>query len=1043
MDIDCIDIERKYNNEIVNLALDTLKLNKQALIFVNTKRSAEKCAEDISLKLETSKVLQALGESVLKAIPKPTKQCERLSKCMKKGTAFHHAGLTQKQRELIEDNFRKGNIKIICCTPTLCISGDTKVWHGVSETEARNLRTSSRLFALSGCLLKPVTPEKVEKVSSFSRLLRISSVSGHSIKVTANHRMLIKRAGKKFVVPAGDVRKTDKIATIGRLRIGKTREPSIGSFVKDNKTVTTDIRFDSSISYFVGAMLGDGYSGAETQDKRIVYKGSPSIVGIDEEIFSHIRTVCSKLGISCRRTQTYHGTPQLVLGKNNWFREFLVRCGVEKGDKKHISERLMCVDQENIAALLRGLFDTDGFVQRKKEIGFSNISNVLIRQIQKSLLRFGIVSRIRKRKAGRMHIYDKEYDTSPHYELLISHKTSIVNFYRFLGFNIRRKEDALMDLVSVILSNLNYVSCPSCNYKVYKDIFSGRTAHQKSWGKKKLKVIELLGKGERGSREIKQILGFEPRKNDSRLNHHYELLKRRRISSRAATEQVWGLNPIGKWVFKNILGKGKRIEEFFRMHTCPLCQSELSWVVKKGWQDKDVEGDIFWDVIREIESVDAEPIVYDVVLPRTPKNNHMFVAEGFIVHNSAGVDLPAFRTIIRDLKRYSSTGWGGMQYIPVLEYLQMAGRAGRPSFDTFGEAICLASSEQNKVEIREKYIFGEPEEIYSKLAVEPVLRTYILSLIASDFVRSKKELIDFFSRTFWAFQFRDMPKLEMIIDKMLDLLERYEFIISQQKEEGFIDASDIKSKEDGRIRATLLGRRVAQLYLDPITAHHIIKCIRRSTEKPITPFGLLQMCCNTLEMRPLLRVKTAEFDKMNESFAKFESDLLQKEPSIYEPEYDEFLASVKTAFFFLDWINERDEEFLYEEFDIRPGEIRVKIDRINWLLYSAEELTKLMSFHEVIKHILKLRFRVKYGVREELLTLLKLKGIGRIRARKLFNAGIRDIGAIKKADLTSLSQLIGKAIALDIKKQVGENIKKMKVPEGKRKGQLSLGKYAQ
>ncbi len=526
---DSIDIERKYNNEIVNLALDTLRLNKQALVFVNTKKSAEKCAEDISMKLGTSEALHALGESVLKSIPKPTKQCERLARCMKRGTAFHHAGLTQKQRELIENNFRKGDVKIICCTPTL----------------------------------------------------------------------------------------------------------------------------------------------------------------------------------------------------------------------------------------------------------------------------------------------------------------------------------------------------------------------------------------------------------------------------------------------------------------------------------------------------------------------------------AAGVDLPAFRAIIRDLKRYSSTGWGGMQYIPVLEYLQMAGRAGRPSFDTFGEAICLASSEHNKVEIREKYVFGEPEEVYSKLAVEPVLRTYILSLIASDFVRSKKELLDFFSRTFWAFQFRDMPKLELIIDKMLNLLGRYEFIISKQEEEGFIDASEIKDKKDGRIRATLLGKRVAQLYLDPITAHHMIKCIRHSTERPITPFGLLQMCCNTLEMRPLLRVKTAEFDKLNESFAKFESDLLQKEPSIYEPEYDEFLASVKTAFFFLDWINERDEEFLYEEFDIRPGETRVKIDRVNWLLYSAEELAKLMSFHEVIKYILKLRFRVKYGVREELLTLLKLKGIGRIRARKLFNAGIRDIGAIKKADPTSLSQLIGKAIALDIKKQVGEDIAKMKVPEGKRKGQLSLGKYAQ
>jgi len=388
---------------------------------------------------------------------------------------------------------------------------------------------------------------------------------------------------------------------------------------------------------------------------------------------------------------------------------------------------------------------------------------------------------------------------------------------------------------------------------------------------------------------------------------------------------------------------------------------------------------------------------------------------------AAGVDLPAFRAIIKDLKRYSSSGWGGMQYIPVLEYLQMAGRAGRPKFDTFGEAICIASSEDDREKIIEKYIHGEPEEIYSKLAVEPVLRTYLLSLIATGFVGSRKEIMDFFSRTFWAHQFKDMAKLEAIIEKMLSLLERYEFIITKPKSD-FVSASDIKSEDEESIRATLLGRRVAELYIDPLTAHHLIKCIRRSTEKVATPFALLQAACNTLEMRPLLKVKTKEFDTFLSKFASFETELIQKEPSIYEPEYDDFLASVKTAFFLMEWIDEKDEEYLYEQYDVRPGETRVKIDKADWLLYAGEELSKLMSFHDVIKSIVRLRFRIKYGVREELIPLLKLVGIGRVRARKLFNAGIKDIGDVKKADMTTLTQLLGKAVAADVKKQVGEEV---------------------
>jgi helicase len=80
-------------------------------------------------------------------------------------------------------------------------------------------------------------------------------------------------------------------------------------------------------------------------------------------------------------------------------------------------------------------------------------------------------------------------------------------------------------------------------------------------------------------------------------------------------------------------------------------------------------------------------------------------------------------------------------------------------------------------------------------------------------------------------------------------------------------------------------------------------------------------------------------------------------------------------------------------------------------------------------------------VREELLALLKLKNIGRIRARKLFFHGIKDIGAVKSADITTLVQLLGKKLALDVKEQVGQDFRRVKIPERKRKGQISLKDY--
>ncbi|MFO7711552.1 MAG: helicase-related protein [Candidatus Woesearchaeota archaeon] len=376
---------------------------------------------------------------------------------------------------------------------------------------------------------------------------------------------------------------------------------------------------------------------------------------------------------------------------------------------------------------------------------------------------------------------------------------------------------------------------------------------------------------------------------------------------------------------------------------------------------------------------------------------------------AAGLDLPAFRTIIKDLKRF---GPRGMQYIPVLEYLQMAGRAGRPGYETYGESICIAQSEAEKEEIVEKYLHGEPEDIYSKLAVEPVLRTYLLSLIATKLVSTKEEILDFFEETFWAHQFKDMNRLEMIIEKMLDYLEHWEFIRGS--------GDFVAANEEQRYKVTYLGRRVSELYIDPYTAHGIIKGLRKGGDEPM---GLLHLMANTLEMRPLLRVRAKEMDDIQEILVKYEDTLLVNEPSIYEPEYEEFLDALKTASCLHDWIDETSEEDLLEKYSIRPGELKVKIDTCDWLLYAAGELARIQEYKDILKAIMKLRVRLQNGVKEELLTLLKLKGIGRVKARRMFSNQICTIKDVKEAEPGRLAKIIGQKTAQSVKKQVGQDVK--------------------
>ncbi len=399
-----------------------------------------------------------------------------------------------------------------------------------------------------------------------------------------------------------------------------------------------------------------------------------------------------------------------------------------------------------------------------------------------------------------------------------------------------------------------------------------------------------------------------------------------------------------------------------------------------------------------------------------------------------GVDLPASRAIIRDLKRY---GIRGMDWIPVLEYLQMSGRAGRPKYDNLGESIVICKTVNERDEIVAKYLQGEPESIQSKLAVEPVLRTYVLSLIATRFCRSSKELFTFFGKTFWAYQYQDMRKLERTILKMIDLLEEWGFIVSSTSGSEFVSVNEMQNND---YRATPLGQRVAELYLDPYTAHNLVEALQRAASAQLGELSFIQLISQTLEMRPLLRVKAKEYAKIDEALALNEQYFLTMAPTLYDPEYEDYLHSVKAALFFRSWMNELTEQQLLDEFDVRPGESRAKLEIADWLLYCCDELVRLLHFARLRLEIQKVKLRLKHGAKEELLPLLRLRGIGRVRARKLFTHRIKDLGDIKNADLTSLTQLLGEKIAQNIKEQVGEAAPH-EVSSSKRKGQMGLGKY--
>lgn len=395
---------------------------------------------------------------------------------------------------------------------------------------------------------------------------------------------------------------------------------------------------------------------------------------------------------------------------------------------------------------------------------------------------------------------------------------------------------------------------------------------------------------------------------------------------------------------------------------------------------------------------------------------------------SAGLNMPARRVIIRDYKRYDPGL--GFSPISVLEIKQMAGRAGRPKYDDVGEAVLMANDLKEQGYLMDKYIFGEPEKIWSKLASEPALRSHILSSIATKFTETYSEILDFLEETFYAYQYKH-EVIVSIIQKILDYLVEEEMIINQA----------------GFFKATPFGERISELYIDPKSGEIIKDALFLSHDKNITDLSFLHLISHTPDMQQLYLRKSdyAEFEVLADTV---EDEVLTEIPNRWENPYayEFFLSELKTAYLIKDWIEEETEDKIESKYDVGSGDLQRIVEIAEWLIHASHEIAKLFKYRKILPTLAVLEKRVSKGVRGELLELTQLKGIGRVRARILFNSGYHTLPDLKKADPSDLIRIpsIGSGVAKRILEQLGGVVSKelwRKISDEKMDQQKSLGEY--
>jgi helicase len=408
---------------------------------------------------------------------------------------------------------------------------------------------------------------------------------------------------------------------------------------------------------------------------------------------------------------------------------------------------------------------------------------------------------------------------------------------------------------------------------------------------------------------------------------------------------------------------------------------------------------------------------------------------------AAGVNTPSRRVVVRDWRRYDGAA-GGMQPLSVLEVHQMMGRAGRPGLDPYGEAVLIANSHDELDELFERYVWADPEPVRSKLAAEPALRTHLLATVASGFADSRAGLLEFLERTLYAAQTDETGRLEGVTDRVLDYLAANDFL--EREREG----------DRETLKATSLGHTVSRLYLDPMSAAEIVDGLRAagdasaasegpaegdpesaegafqtakdlvedadtSGEGPdpedVSALGLYHLVCRTPDMYQLY-LRSGEDTEYTELAYEREAEFLGRMPSEYEDNrFEDWLSALKTARLLEDWADEVDEDTITERYGVGPGDIRGKVEAAQWLLGAAESLASELGL-DAAPAVREARVRVEHGVREELVDLAGVRGVGRKRARRLFDAGIET-----RADLRDAEKSVVLA-ALRGRRKTAENV---------------------
>ena len=356
-----------------------------------------------------------------------------------------------------------------------------------------------------------------------------------------------------------------------------------------------------------------------------------------------------------------------------------------------------------------------------------------------------------------------------------------------------------------------------------------------------------------------------------------------------------------------------------------------------------------------------------------------------------GVNLPSKYVAIRDYTRWTSMG---PQNIPVFDYLQMSGRAGRPQYDDVGYSYLIAKTMEESLNLEETYINGQVEPTNSKLIEnkDSMLKQIIIQ-VASTLSKTPDELNDFFQTTFYGYQMKNNPSIGFFAADALN----YEI---QSSIEFLLQNGILMATPEG-LKTTEFGNLIAKSNYAVKTAVKIKEYANNLNE--LNPYELIYQLTQTSDL-PLISFKGRKSkDPVYEKLTNLGILALD----IGNPE--------ATCVSLIEWINERTEYQIENAYHVYSASTRRAAYEASLLVRFAKDTLEFLGKYNFSRDLDILSGRLYYGVKEDILPLvLGVKRLGRKRARNVVDIFGDDLRPVSEKELQKIDG-VGPKLAEKIK----------------------------